>query len=993
MQPSGTTLSLEYTVSDSSGNTGTATRTITLVDTTPPRIQLAPGAALVQPAGEAFEPLAMVTATDMLDGQLPVVVDGQVVVLPPSVPANFSLLFRAVDDAGNEASVTFTVTVDDTQGPTLRLVPGPDGMDTVKVPYGTVFRDPGVDASDPAGLAKGLAPGQADLPGGFDVSRPDNYSVTYTAYDIYSNAASTVRRVVVEPFQLPGPRFIHRMILDVDYDNRPPLSTVEAYLREAVDGGYVFVVTERRQGATQEDFNLLPRFTNQNSEEDEDALDLQRRAVDQRTVLDWVARNATTLDWIPATTLKAGAEKVALLLNITLLPPTPTTATGGAGGSSAMVAAAAGVAAGIIVLVVIVLVLVRRRRQRQQRVADSIGKKSAPKPKAAVFGKRDRMALAREDVHFGPRLGHFTAGDVYEARLLGDSHGGEPCLAIKADDDVGGGFPALAAEVRAAQALRKHVNILPLVGRCAQARPPIVLVAPASHGSLWHVLRRARRGELGMSHAGLLQLASGAAAGMEAVHGYQMIHRNLSSRAIVVAEGPSGLEAKIADFAVVQYVATTGEEEKRPLPSPLSPRWQAPEVLAGAECSSASDVWSLGVVIWELYTLAATPYCKLADDEVAKELGRRNRLPRPKHCSSTLYQELLVQTWRSRAESRMTVGRVAARLRRESAALQVSHDATEASFFEADSLEPVAAFDETDPEALVGMTGFQLDAAALNDYAGSDSLMGGVVASSSAHGMYAAADGGWLRDNPSYALAEPTTRPTGSGTGWMTYYPTYTNPADAQPAEDGQATGPWLEGSSGSVASRYDTLGDMSAPGSTVYSKLSSRATDDGSAYAGFGDMQAQGDHRYDTFGSSRTSAAVSSAEQPSYSALGNADGVSSSFGDAPAQKSYDRLSRMETDDSYEAVDVPPGSTYASMVSPVATEVGVNYNRLDRDAPAGRAEAMEDDMYADPAPLSLPSVNRASKDRTSRRLAAVSSRTQPKPTAGARREEDWDAEA
>ena len=74
------------------------------------------------------------------------------------------------------------------------------------------------------------------------------------------------------------------------------------------------------------------------------------------------------------------------------------------------------------------------------------------------------------------------------------------------------------------------------------------------------------------------------------------------------------------------YVSRQGEDEELPL------RWSAPEVLISRQHSTASDVWALGVLFWEIYSHAKTPYGALSMVELGRELNSGFRLPKPTQC-------------------------------------------------------------------------------------------------------------------------------------------------------------------------------------------------------------------------------------------------------------------------------------------------------------------------------------------------------------------------
>ncbi|XP_072022569.1 tyrosine-protein kinase receptor Tie-1-like [Amphiura filiformis] len=66
------------------------------------------------------------------------------------------------------------------------------------------------------------------------------------------------------------------------------------------------------------------------------------------------------------------------------------------------------------------------------------------------------------------------------------------------------------------------------------------------------------------------------------------------------------------------------------------------ESILGDEHTTESDVWSFGVLLWEIVTLGSRPYPKLKGDAIRKLLKNGQRMPQPKHCSEQLYNIMLV---------------------------------------------------------------------------------------------------------------------------------------------------------------------------------------------------------------------------------------------------------------------------------------------------------------------------------------------------------------
>ena len=86
---------------------------------------------------------------------------------------------------------------------------------------------------------------------------------------------------------------------------------------------------------------------------------------------------------------------------------------------------------------------------------------------------------------------------------------------------------------------------------------------------------------------------------------------------------------------------------------PMPIRWMAPESICDGKFSSKSDVWSYGVVLWEIATLAELPYQGLSNEEVLSGVKRGEHLPRPENCSDFPHS-LMLECWQIQPNSRPT---------------------------------------------------------------------------------------------------------------------------------------------------------------------------------------------------------------------------------------------------------------------------------------------------------------------------------------------------
>ncbi|ADO70143.1 uncharacterized protein STAUR_2339 [Stigmatella aurantiaca DW4/3-1] len=184
--PGGFTIT--YTVTDPSGNSATApvTRTVTSDDNTPPVLALNGPANLPLECGTSFtDPGAI--AEDVCDDNLNITVTGTV---NPAVPAQYTLTYNVTDSAANAAApVNRTVTVQDTQGPTLVL----NGPATAGLECGTPFNDPGATADD---LCEGDLSGAVVRTGTLNQGAVGNYTLTYNVADQGGHTAAPVSRTV-----------------------------------------------------------------------------------------------------------------------------------------------------------------------------------------------------------------------------------------------------------------------------------------------------------------------------------------------------------------------------------------------------------------------------------------------------------------------------------------------------------------------------------------------------------------------------------------------------------------------------------------------------------------------------------------------------------------------------------------------------------------------------------------------------------------------------
>lgn len=86
-------------------------------------------------------------------------------------------------------------------------------------------------------------------------------------------------------------------------------------------------------------------------------------------------------------------------------------------------------------------------------------------------------------------------------------------------------------------------------------------------------------------------------------------------------------------------------------------KWLAPECIKQKKFTHFSDIWSYGVLVWEVFAHGATPYAKLTAVEAAMSIGIGMRLQQPIGCPAGLYQ-LMKRMWHLDPEQRITIEEV-----------------------------------------------------------------------------------------------------------------------------------------------------------------------------------------------------------------------------------------------------------------------------------------------------------------------------------------------
>ncbi|XP_068997131.1 ephrin type-A receptor 2 isoform X1 [Embiotoca jacksoni] len=187
-----------------------------------------------------------------------------------------------------------------------------------------------------------------------------------------------------------------------------------------------------------------------------------------------------------------------------------------------------------------------------------------------------------------------------------------------------------------------HQNIIRLEGVVTKCKDffkhAMIVTEYMENGALDRYLRD-HDGEF--SSFQLVGMLRGIAAGMKYLSDMSYVHRDLAARNILVN---NTLECKVSDFGLSRVLEDDPEGTYTTSGGKIPIRWTAPEAIAYRKFTSASDVWSFGIVMWEVMAFGERPYWDMSNHEVMKAINEAFRLPAPMDCPSAVYQ-LMLQCW------------------------------------------------------------------------------------------------------------------------------------------------------------------------------------------------------------------------------------------------------------------------------------------------------------------------------------------------------------
>ncbi|OWK12904.1 EPHA4 [Cervus elaphus hippelaphus] len=152
----------------------------------------------------------------------------------------------------------------------------------------------------------------------------------------------------------------------------------------------------------------------------------------------------------------------------------------------------------------------------------------------------------------------------------------------------------------------------------------------------------------------LVGMLRGIGSGMKYLSDMSYVHRDLAARNILVN---SNLVCKVSDFGMSRVLEDDPEAAYTTRGGKIPIRWTAPEAIAYRKFTSASDVWSYGIVMWEVMSYGERPYWDMSNQDVIKAIEEGYRLPPPMDCPIALHQ-LMLDCWQKERSDRPKFGQI-----------------------------------------------------------------------------------------------------------------------------------------------------------------------------------------------------------------------------------------------------------------------------------------------------------------------------------------------
>ncbi|XP_070700574.1 tyrosine-protein kinase Lyn isoform X2 [Pempheris klunzingeri] len=262
------------------------------------------------------------------------------------------------------------------------------------------------------------------------------------------------------------------------------------------------------------------------------------------------------------------------------------------------------------------------------------------KPKAQKPWAKDAWEISKESIKMVRRLGAGQFGEVWMAYYNNTTK-----VAVKTLKPGTMTAEAFMDEANVMKTLQ-HDRLVRLYAVVTKTDPIYIITEFMANGSLLDFLKSDEGCRLQLPK--LIDFSAQIAEGMAYIERKNYIHRDLRAANVLVSES---LLCKIADFGLARVIEDDEYSAREGAKFPI--KWTAPEAINYGSFTIKSDMWSFGVLLYEIITYGKIPYPGMTKGEVMSGVQRGYRMPQPDNCPAELY-DIMMSCWKNKPEDRPT---------------------------------------------------------------------------------------------------------------------------------------------------------------------------------------------------------------------------------------------------------------------------------------------------------------------------------------------------
>ncbi|XP_009576112.1 PREDICTED: tyrosine-protein kinase STYK1 [Fulmarus glacialis] len=249
---------------------------------------------------------------------------------------------------------------------------------------------------------------------------------------------------------------------------------------------------------------------------------------------------------------------------------------------------------------------------------------------------------------------HGRYGSIYRAQLETGSPGETKTVVLKALQDLASPQEVkdFLGRIKFHQNLGHHENLVKLVGCCIDQLPLYVIMEDVSLGDLLTFLWTCRKDVMTMdgipydlTERQVYEVGQQVAAALAYLEQKKLFHGDIAARNVLLHHN---FTAKLCGLGLAYETHTYGANSVTQI---VPVKWQAPEQLLKKPASIKADIWSFGILLYEMITLGAPPYPEVPPSDILSYLQKQNIMKQPSSCQQAMYS-IMKSCWQWNATNR-----------------------------------------------------------------------------------------------------------------------------------------------------------------------------------------------------------------------------------------------------------------------------------------------------------------------------------------------------